>query len=196
MKGFIRLPREFLQEPLWVNLKPDFQHIFLVILEKTAFKSHKFDDHGFMIDLKPGQLCITFRELHSHCHKSIHLSKISRAIEKFTIYGFIKSEILNTKTVLTITDKRLSCCFEDYRHIKFNDSISYQDQLKTDEWKEFAEEVKEKSEWKCEICQCVDKPLQAHHKKYIHGRKAWQYHIDTMQCLCNECHKNKHSNVV
>ncbi len=66
--------------------------------------------------------------------------------------------------------------------------MNYSELLKRPEWKKFAEKVKKKVDWTCQKCGAVDKPLHAHHLKYVKGRLPWQYHLSLMQCLCETCH--------
>ena len=70
---------------------------------------------------------------------------------------------------------------------------AYEALLMRKEWKDFAAQVKEHYGWKCQACKAIDKPLHAHHKKYVKGRYPWQYHLDLMACLCDECHEFHHS---
>jgi hypothetical protein len=105
----IQIENDFLEEPLWQELSPDYQHIFLVLLSRFFVKDRLFDDHGKMIFLNRRQISITFRELHRLCHKSIPLIKISRAIKIFERYTWIKHEVVNTRSTLTLTDERCLC---------------------------------------------------------------------------------------
>ena len=71
--------------------------------------------------------------------------------------------------------------------------VDYKAQLEDPLWKKFSEEVKERAEWKCEECGSIGKPLHSHHKLYVKGRKAWQYNLECMECLCEECHQDFHN---
>lgn len=69
---------------------------------------------------------------------------------------------------------------------------TYQEQLQHPKWKKLAENLKEKSNWKCLKCQSIDKPLIVHHKTYVRGRKAWQYNESLLEVICEDCHKKEH----
>jgi predicted HNH restriction endonuclease len=78
--------------------------------------------------------------------------------------------------------------------------MKYEQQLMTEEWQEFRERIlrnAEIDEGEGAICrQCGagerEKPLQIHHKRYISGRKAWEYSTDDVTVLCAECHSRLH----
>jgi hypothetical protein len=72
--------------------------------------------------------------------------------------------------------------------------LTYQEQLQQPEWQEVRKKILQDRNYKCEECGAIDKPLQVHHKKYVKGRLAWQYHHDLLQVLCEDCHKNIHKN--
>ena len=70
--------------------------------------------------------------------------------------------------------------------------MDYQEQLRDPKWKKLAKELKEKAQWQCEQCKSVEDVLHVHHKKYIKGRLAWEYHPSLLQVLCKYCHESIH----
>jgi len=70
--------------------------------------------------------------------------------------------------------------------------MKYQEMLKDSRWINLAEALKEKANWTCSLCKSIDKPLHVHHKKYVSGRKPWQYHPDLLQVICKDCHNEIH----
>lgn len=107
MSGYFSLPRSFTRDPLWLDLPLEYQHVFLVILDHACWKPQKFDDHGVIIDLKPGQLCTTERDLAKKCNKKITRIIVQRAIAKLKVYSFLIQEVIHVKSVLSICDKRI-----------------------------------------------------------------------------------------
>lgn len=51
----------------------------------------------------------------------------------------------------------------------------------------------QRDEWACTGCHADDKPLHVHHKRYITGRKPWEYADADLGTFCEECHKLYHS---
>lgn len=69
----------------------------------ACFRKRKFDDHGHIIDLEPGQLCISEDDLRKLCHASISANDIHRGIVKLKLCGFLNQKVNHRKSVITIT---------------------------------------------------------------------------------------------
>lgn len=50
----------------------------------------------------------------------------------------------------------------------------------------------QRDEWAC-TSRADDKPLHVHHKRYIRGRKPWEYADEDLDTFCEKCHKLYHS---
>lgn len=103
--GFISLPRALLQDPLWRGANIKHQHIFLVVLELVCYRPQKFNDHGKILNLKPGQVCISERELLKHCGRGISRNDIQSAIKYFKLVDFFSQEVSHIKNVITISHR-------------------------------------------------------------------------------------------
>ncbi len=68
----------------------------------------------------------------------------------------------------------------------------------TNRWQQFREELIELDGRKCVRCgraQDEGTILQIHHKKYLFGRKPWEYPYDLCETLCKRCHAEEHGKV-
>ena len=77
-------------------------------------------------------------------------------------------------------------------------SKEYRELLLLPEWREFRKKFIDESGGKCEKCDTegsADNPLEVHHKKYIDGRKPWEYSEDELMVLCKRCHEKLHHNL-
>lgn len=70
---------------------------------------------------------------------------------------------------------------------------TYAEQLKHPNWQRKRLEVLESANWSCERCKDTEKTLHVHHRKYVKGRKAWEYGRAELQALCEDCHECEHS---
>jgi hypothetical protein len=52
--------------------------------------------------------------------------------------------------------------------------------------------VMEAADFACEECGAEDKTLNVHHTYYLKGHKPWEYDDDSLKCLCEECHEERH----
>ena len=75
--------------------------------------------------------------------------------------------------------------------------LSYDDLLKTEEWREKRQKILNRDNNKCVYCGKTHN-LQVHHKyysKYPNGIRVypWNYPDDALITLCDECHKKVHN---
>lgn len=69
--------------------------------------------------------------------------------------------------------------------------MTYREQLRDVRWQKLRLEAMESSSWKCQECGGVDF-LNVHHKRYVAGRKPWEYAISELKVLCENCHRKIH----
>lgn len=69
---------------------------------------------------------------------------------------------------------------------------SFFDQYKTPQWQKRRLERLEASGWVCEACDADEQQLHVHHKRYVAGRKVWEYADNELSVLCESCHARHH----
>jgi len=70
-----------------------------------------------------------------------------------------------------------------------NSPVNYASYLSSHTWKMKAREMREKANFKCQLCACTDKPLNVHHNNYDRlGRER----NDDLIVLCEPCHNKFH----
>lgn len=74
------------------------------------------------------------------------------------------------------------------------EKLSWSDQYKHPNWQKKRLEVMQAAGFACETCGDKDTTLNVHHKRYVKGRKVWEYAREELQCLCEPCHGEEHSN--
>lgn len=70
--------------------------------------------------------------------------------------------------------------------------MTYAEQLKHPKWQKRRLEKMAAADFRCEECESDDATLHIHHRRYIKGRKVWEYSDDLLRCLCDECHGRTH----
>ena len=105
---YIKYTRSLHTNPVFKGMSFEYRHIFITILVNMAFKPIQMNDHGNLIDLKPGQYMTTIRELTKLCdEKEIDKSKVERALNMFEKVGFSRQETRHRKTIITITESSI-----------------------------------------------------------------------------------------
>lgn len=67
--------------------------------------------------------------------------------------------------------------------------MAYKDELRDPRWQKKRLKIFERDKWTCQICRSKTKTLSIHHKKYIKGKKAWQYPDRLLLTVCQPCHE-------
>ncbi len=119
-----------------------------------------------------------------------------RALDEFCLKANI-TKITSNDYIFEYTAKMFVEChrlknINVHRCKKVPANIKYKDQLKTKEWEDYRKVVFSNKGKICEMCG-AKKKLQIHHKKYIFGRKAWEYPLSEIMVLCEDCHKKVHN---
>jgi hypothetical protein len=71
----------------------------------------------------------------------------------------------------------------------------YYNKLKDPRWQKMRLKVLERDGWKCAICLEDNKPLAIHHRYYEHDKDPWEYPMEALVTLCDECHEAEKENM-
>jgi hypothetical protein len=66
---------------------------------------------------------------------------------------------------------------------------TYSDLLKHPKWQKKRLEIMQRDNFECQLCHDKETSLNVHHKKYINGKKPWEYKNDDLVTLCKHCHE-------
>lgn len=66
--------------------------------------------------------------------------------------------------------------------------MAYADDLRHPKWQRKRLEVMQAADWRCSSCSSEDRTLHVHHRRYVKGRKPWEYDNTDLISLCEECH--------
>lgn len=70
--------------------------------------------------------------------------------------------------------------------------MDYEELLKHPKWKARREQILERDKWECTCCHSSEPSLNVHHRKYIAGRKPWEYPDEDLVTFCEHCHGQHH----
>lgn len=65
--------------------------------------------------------------------------------------------------------------------------------LKDPRWQRKRLEKLQDADWTCSCCGIKEKTLHVHHPKYRHGAMPWEYELDELEVLCDDCHEAFHA---
>lgn len=139
--GFVKLPRSILTSTEWYEMSLRQRHVFLTILSLLLYKPRTHIYNGNRLDLKPGQLFITYRNLVDECNKSIKfkaekvdLPFVQRSVSLFFKINWMSTRSDTGKTLITIEHPELYAHFHQLRDTRF-DTKTIQDRYTNEERK-------------------------------------------------------------
>ena len=73
---------------------------------------------------------------------------------------------------------------------------TYREQYLHPNWQRRRLEIMQAADFSCEACGATDITLNVHHKRYVKGRKVWEYERQDLACLCEDCHEVAHAHTL
>jgi hypothetical protein len=73
---------------------------------------------------------------------------------------------------------------------------AYSEKLKDPRWQKKRLEVFQRDEFTCQKCFDDENnlPLAVHHRHYEKGKEPWEYSLDSLVTLCQDCHQEEYEN--
>lgn len=72
--------------------------------------------------------------------------------------------------------------------LEYKKEMTYLQDLLNPKWQKKRLRIFERDKWTCQICSNKKKTLAIHHKKYIKGKKPWEYPSKLLTTVCQPCH--------
>ena len=73
-----------------------------------------------------------------------------------------------------------------------NKKSEYSEKLRDPRWQKLRLQVFERDGWKCRNCGDSETTLAVHHKRYQRGLEPWEYPLESLMTLCEECHQGEY----
>ena len=70
----------------------------------------------------------------------------------------------------------------------------YLEKLKDPRWQQTRLKIFERDEWTCQICDNTESTLAVHHRYYLKDKEPWEYPLEALVTLCEECHREEREN--
>lgn len=71
-------------------------------------------------------------------------------------------------------------------------STSFLAKYRDPRWQRLRLEVMEEAGFQCQECYSETETLNVHHRLYRKGADPWEYDLDELVCLCQDCHRYIH----
>lgn len=71
----------------------------------------------------------------------------------------------------------------------------YSEKLKDPRWQKIRLQIFDRDDWSCQSCYSTANTLHVHHKFYDFGKDPWEYDLEHLVTLCEECHSEESRNI-
>lgn len=68
----------------------------------------------------------------------------------------------------------------------------YSELLRDPRWQRLRLQVFERDKWTCQKCGETTRTLAVHHKWYTRDKKPWEYDLDALVTVCEDCHQEEY----
>ena len=72
--------------------------------------------------------------------------------------------------------------------------MAYSDDIKSGKWQRLRLEVMQRDQVRCRACKCENN-LNVHHLYYESGKHIYDYEIESLVTLCENCHSKLHKDL-
>ncbi len=111
-QGHFNIPRSITRSTQYYSMPSKYKVIFQTILDHVSYKSEKFNDHGILIDLEPGQLCISIRELAKISGPDISRDDVVGFLRPTNICQTLRHEVRHRKSIITVIHPELCALYK------------------------------------------------------------------------------------
>jgi len=67
----------------------------------------------------------------------------------------------------------------------------YLEKFKDPRWQQLRLRVFERDRWACQKCFNTESTLNVHHRYYLKDKEPWEYQMEALITLCEECHNQE-----
>ena len=108
--GWIKLYRELIDKPIWLNSTPEQKSVLTTLLCMVNYLENQWEFKGKQYSCKPGQLITSLTSIKKRCGKGISIQNVRTAIARFKKLGFLTDESTHHNRLITI------CNWEVYQN--------------------------------------------------------------------------------
>jgi len=105
--GYIKLHRELLTKPIWLNSTNKQKVILITILMMANFRENDWDWNGNRFTVAPGQIITSLESIAKNCGNDVSLQNVRTALTRFEALGFLTNKSTNKNRLITVINWEL-----------------------------------------------------------------------------------------
>jgi uncharacterized phage protein (TIGR02220 family) len=104
MQGWLKLHRELIDKPIWIESTPEQKTIFITLLMMANHKENEWEWQGERYIVKPGQFITSLDSIVKKSGHGISIQNARTALKRFEKYGFLTNQSTNKNRLITIVN--------------------------------------------------------------------------------------------
>lgn len=104
MTGWVKVYRNLLDKPIWINSTPEQKVILITLLLMVNHQGSEWEWKGNPYKVKPGQVITSLETIVKKCGNGVTVSKVRTALERFRKLGFLTNQSTNKNRLITIVN--------------------------------------------------------------------------------------------
>lgn len=102
--GWIKLYRQLLEKPIWLESSPEQKVILITLLSMANHEEKEWEWQGVPYKAKPGQFVTSLESIRKKCGKGISLQNVRTALKRFEKYEFLTNQSTKQNRLITIVN--------------------------------------------------------------------------------------------
>jgi hypothetical protein len=79
---------------------------------------------------------------------------------------------------------------DEFKEQQISSNRTYSEKLQDERWRKKREYILDRAQNQCQDCRSRLQ-LEIHHCYYMYGFEPWEYPLDSLRCLCRQCHEKR-----
>lgn len=104
MQGWIKLHRDLLDKPIWIESTLEQKTILITLLMLASHKENKWEWQGKLYNIEPGQFITSLESIAEKCGKGVSIQNVRTALKRFEKYEFLTNKSTNKNRLITIVN--------------------------------------------------------------------------------------------
>lgn len=104
MSGWIKVHRELLDKPIWIESTPEQKTILITLLAMANHQEKQWEWQGQPYKVEPGQFITSLESIAQKCGKGVSIQNVRTALKRFEKYGFLTNKSTNKNRLITIVN--------------------------------------------------------------------------------------------
>lgn len=104
MPGWIKVYRDLLDKPIWIESTPEQKTILITLLMMVNHHKKDWEWQGRPYSVKPGQAITSLESICQRCGRGVSIQNVRTALKRFEQFGFLTNESTNRNRLITISN--------------------------------------------------------------------------------------------